>query len=69
MTHRLIAKVIKVQASGFFARKPFSTYFHVKTPNKHPYNLNKQISQIKTLLNYSKSTRSNWIKKKHISPS
>jgi hypothetical protein len=35
------------------------TYFDIKTPKKHHRNIKKQISQLKTPINWSKNTKSN----------
>jgi hypothetical protein len=37
----------------------FLTYFCIKKPNKHCYNINKSISQLKTLLKLLKNIKSN----------
>jgi hypothetical protein len=58
--HRRYDKKISL---GFFGFKNlFSIYFHLKTSNKNPYYVNKSISQLKTPINHSKKTQSNWKK-------
>jgi uncharacterized protein (DUF486 family) len=43
----------------FFGPKILFFNFHLKTPDKHSYHVNKSISQLKTLQNMSKNTKSN----------
>jgi hypothetical protein len=47
----------------FFGPKILFFNFHLKTPDKHSYHVNKSISQLKTLQNMSKNTKSNREKK------
>jgi hypothetical protein len=56
---------LKIQVPSFLDPKThfLKTYFHFKTPNKHPENLNESISTLKTSLNHSKNIKSNQIKK------
>ena len=37
----------------------FSTYFQLKTPNTHNYNVNKPMCQLKTPLNWFENSKSN----------
>jgi hypothetical protein len=43
---------------SFFNQKIIFQHFYLKTPNKHHYNANKSIYQLKTLINLSKNTKS-----------
>jgi len=52
----------------FFGPKILFFNFHLKTPDKHPYHVNKSIFQLKTLQNMSKNTKSNRKKKFSFNP-
>jgi len=42
----------KIELGFFLPKQLFSAYFHIKTSNKHLYNLKKLIYQLKILLNW-----------------
>lgn len=54
----------KKLSRGFLDLKTYlSTYFQLKTPNTHNYNVNKIICQLKTPLNWFENSKSNHGKK------
>jgi hypothetical protein len=55
---RPLKRCLKISSEFFLFKNYFSIYFYLKTFNKHPYNINKLIYQLKTLQNWLKNTKS-----------
>jgi hypothetical protein len=53
-------RITKTRIQNYLTEK---TNFHLKIPNKHPTNLDKSISNLKTTFNQSKNQNLSWIRK------
>lgn len=50
----------KIKLEFFYPKNYFLIFFHLKTPNKYPYNVNQPTYLLKTHPDWSKSTKLNW---------